>query len=669
MDTNYAALFEPTKIGRVEIKNRLAMAPMCVMGGTLVTPEGCFSPRAIEYYVERARGGIGLIIAADLQVENEIEKFKTPIFPRMPSNPLLFIATASELTERVHAYGAKIFLQMTAGFGHNAIPAMLDSEPVSPSPAPNYWDPTRMCRELTTQEVETIVQRFGDAAEAAVMAGFDGFDIHAMHEGYLLDSFTMAMFNQRTDKYGGDLRGRLTFPIEVLREIKRRAGDVPVQLRFSIKSYIKDWNQGALPGEVFEEKGRDVAESLAAASILQAAGYDAFNADAGSYEAWYWAHPPLYQEHGCYLPLAGLLKQSVSVPVLVAGKIDLPELAARAIEEHSADMVALGRALLADPYWPNKVLEGSVDQIRPCTGCYDGCLGREVAGRPLSCAVNPACGREQEYGIRSADQRKRVLVVGGGVAGMEAARVAATSGHTVTLFERRGMLGGHLIAGTVPGFKADTARLVEWYSQELRRLRVDVRLNSDVSVESLQDADAHVVILATGSRPLVPKNQCTAADKVVDATEVLTGARPTGNRVVVVGGGLVGCETALWLAQQGKAVSLVEMLPTLMSAGLSVPHPVKLMLLDLMAFHGVSISTDTKFLDATEQGAVVVTNGRNETTIPAETIVLALGLCANQDLFRALGGQYPNVHMIGDAIQPRNIMYAIWDAYEVTRNL
>ena len=261
--SKYSKIFEPIKIRRLEIKNRIAMAPMGV--GGLTTIEGAFSQRAIDYYIERAIGGTGLIITSLVWIENEIEKHRMPSIPCTSVNPAYFIQTASELTEGVHAYGARIFLQLTAGVGRVGRPAGLLSQPIAPSAIPNYWDPTITCREITVKEVERLVQAFGEAAKVAVAAGFDGVEIHAVHEGYLIDQFTIAMFNRRTDKYGGDLKGRLTLPVEIVKEIKEEAGaDFPVQLRYSIKSFIKDWRQGGLPGEKFKEAGRDTEEGLKA---------------------------------------------------------------------------------------------------------------------------------------------------------------------------------------------------------------------------------------------------------------------------------------------------------------------------------------------------------------------------------------------------------------------
>ncbi len=668
MSEEFSRLFEPVTIGNVEIKNRIAMAPMAILG--LVTTEGGFSKRAADYYIERAKGGCGLIITGAVKVENEIEKLLMPSFPCLTLNPLHFIQSTSEMIEHVHAHGSKIFIQLTAGLGHNAAPVILEGHPIAPSATPYYWNQTVTCRELTTEEVEKLVKKFGEAAMIAAMAGFDGIEVHAMHEGYLLDQFTMSMFNKRTDKYGGDLRGRLTLPTEILREIKGTLGkDFPVQLRFSIKSYLKGWNQGGLPDEEFEEKGRDIKESLEAARILEAAGYDAFNADAGTYQAWYWAHPPHYIEHGCYLTLTEKLKKTVGVPVMAAGRMEIPELAEKAIEQNKTDVVMLGRGLLADPYWPRKVMEGKTEKIRPCLGCHDGCLGRLALGRPISCAVNPSCGREKEYAFHPATVTKSVMVIGGGIAGMEAARVAALRGHRVTLYEKTDKLGGHLIESAIPDFKDDGKRLLGWYKKELSDLNVEINLNTEVSPDIIQEKKMDAVIIATGSKPVLPDISGIGKDSVVTATDLLLGKKKAGENVAVAGGGLIGCETALWLARQGKNVTIVEMAEDILLAGPPLCHANSLMILDLLKFHKINILTNASLSEVTEDGVVVTDKGRSKNRLLVDTVVIATGLKSDQELYRSLTAGVPNLYLIGDARQPRNIMSCIWDAYEIGRNI
>lgn len=668
----YAKLFEPISIGKVEIRNRIAMAPMAI--GGLTTPDGGFGQRAIDYYVERAKGGVGLIITAAALIDSETE-----IFPRstlsVAHNRDHFIETASELTQKIHAQGARIFVQLTAGVGRVAAPPRRtpapDFAPVAPSPIPYYWDPTITCRELTVEEIQKLIIKCGEAAAAAVAAGFDGIDFHGLHEGYLVDQFSIAMFNRRQDKYGGDLKARLTLPIEILREFKKRAGqDFPVQLRFSVKSYVKDWRQGGLPGEEFKEAARDIEEGLEVALIMEESGYDAFDADAGTYDAWYWAHPPNYFEHGCYLHLTERLKKAVKVPVVVAGRMELPEMAEKAIAEGKADMVVLGRGLLADPYWPNKVREGKTQNIRPCLGCHQGCLGRMIAREgPISCAVNPACGNERDYAIRPAKEARRVMVIGGGIAGMESARVAAIRGHSVTLYEKNGRLGGHVLSASVPSFKRDEVRLLGWYQTELAELKVKINLGKKASSEVIQREKPDAVIFATGSKPVIPDVPGINKDKVTTAIDLLLGKKKAEKVVIVVGGGLIGCETALWLAQQGKKVTIVEALDRLMQASIPVPRPNMVMLRDLLKFHQVNVLTNTSLSEVTDEGVVVVEKGSHKTTLPADTVVIAVGLKPDQELYSALKDSVPDIHIVGDAAEARNIMHAVWDAYEATRNI
>jgi 2-enoate reductase len=663
MSNKFNKLLEPIKIGKVEIKNRIAMAPMGVLG--LTNPDGSLNKRGVDYYIERARGGTGLIITGAFKVEREIDSCAPSILFSEAS-----LASFAELAEAVHALGSKIFVQLTAGFGRVGHPMMLLKQPVAPSAIPNYWNPSITCRELKTEEVEHIVECFGEAAEICAMAGIDGVEIHAVHEGYLLDQFTIAMFNRRTDKYGGDLRGRLTFPIEILQEIKKKVGiNFPVQLRFSVKSYVKDWRQGGLAGEEFKEKGRDLEEGLEVAKILEAAGYDSFDADAGTYDSWYWAHPPTYQEHGLYLPLTEKLKKVVKVPVVVAGRMGIPELAEKAIEEGKADMVALGRGLLADPYWVKKIEEDKPEHIRPCLGGQDGCIGRIFLGRPLSCSVNPSCGREREYSLQPADKSKSIMVIGGGVAGLEAARVASLRGHEVSLYEKSNALGGHLIEASVPKFKKDFERLLNWYKVELESLSVDVKLDTEVTIQLIESEKPDVTIIATGSSHIIPDIPGIDNDKVATATDVLLGKKEAGEKVVVVGGGLVGCETALWLAQQGKKVTIVEMLGDLMIAGPPVAHANRIMLIDLLKFNKVETITNHSLLKVTDKGVVLIDKNYMKKSLEADTVVLSVGLKPNKELYDKLVGKIPNLYVIGDAREARNVMGSVWDAYELVRSI
>lgn len=663
MHKTHEILFSPIKIGKVQIKNRYVMAP--IGPGGLCDADGTYNARGVEYYVERAKGGTGLIMTGVTMVENDIEKCALPSMPCPTLNPLNFVKTGKVLTERVHAYDARIFLQLSAGFGRVSIPTIVGTTAVAPSPIPHRWLPGVTCRELTKDEIATYVRKFADSAEIAQRSGFDGLEIHAVHEGYLLDQFAIAMFNQRTDEYGGSLENRLRFATEIVQAIKARCGkDYPVSLRFSIKSFIKDWLKGGLPGEVFEEKGRDIPEGIEAAKILEAAGYDAFNGDVGSYDSWYWSHPPMYQAKGLYLPFNEILKSHVSVPVITAGRMDDPDLAAEAIRSGRTDMIGLARPLLADPYLPHKVKAEKIERIRPCLSCQEGCMGRLAKYAQVSCAVNPACGREAEYQLTPALERKQVMVIGGGVAGMEAARVAALRGHVVTLYEKSDRLGGVVIPGGVPDFKEDDHALIRWYERELRELKVPLVFGAEVSEELIALARPDVLIVATGSSPRM-LNLGDGAE-VYSAADVLNGVKPADDETIIVGAGLVGCELALWLNDQGKTTTIVEIAPKILAQAGPLCHANHDMLKELMEFKKIKVLTSS-VVDRPAEGGFIVKSGGAETFVKAQSAILAVGYSSERSLYDKVCNLVPEAHLFGDARQVQNIMYAIWDAYEVAR--
>ena len=665
MNRQHEILFSPTKIGKLEIKNRYVMEP--IGPGGLCDADGTYNARGVEYYVERAKGGAGLIMTGVTKVENEIEQCVLPSMPCPTLNPGNFIKTGKVMTERVHAYDARMFLQLSAGFGRVSVPGFVHGTPVGPSPIPHRWTPGVVCRELTHVEVKTYVRKFADAAEIAQKSGFDGIEIHAVHEGYLLDQFAIAMFNQRTDEYGGSLENRLRFATEIVRAIKARCGkDYPVSLRYSIKSFIKDWLKGGLPGEEFKEMGRDIPEGIEAAKLLEAAGYDAFNGDVGSYDSWYWSHPPMYQAKGLYLPFNEILKKAVSVPVITAGRMDDPDRAAEALRSGKTDMIGLARPLLADPYLPQKVRAGKTDRIRPCLSCQEGCMGRLAVFGQVSCAVNPACGREAEYGLTPALERKHVMVVGGGIAGMEAARVAALRGHVVALYEKSDRLGGVVVPGGVPEFKEDDHALIRWYERELSELKVPLTFNTEVTEDVITRAKPDVLIVATGSKPRIPA--LANAPHVYTAEEVLNGVKPADDETVIIGAGLVGCELALWLTDKGKTTTIVEIAPKILAQAGPLCHANSAMLKELMEFRAIRVMTSSTVVRRVEGGFIVRT-GDKETLVKAESAILAVGYDSERRLYDEVRNKVPEVYLFGDARRVQNIMYAIWDAYEVARSL
>lgn len=661
----YQKLFTPVKIGSVTIKNRFAMAPMGPLG--LADAQGGFNQRGIDYYTERAKGGTGLIITGVTFSDCKVETQSMPNCPNSTYNPVHFIRTSREMTERVHAYGSKIFLMMSAGFGRVTIPTNLgEFPPVAPSAIPHRWL-DKICRPLTVEEIRSIVKSFGDGAYNAKRGGFDGVEIHAVHEGYLLDQFAISMFNQRTDEYGGSLENRLRFAKEIVEEIKSRCGeDFPVALRFSVKSMIKDWREGALPGEEFTEMGRDIEEGLQAAKLLVEYGYDALDTDVGTYDAWWWNHPPMYQKKGLFRPYCKMVKEVVNVPVLCAGRMDDPDMALEALEKGECDIISLGRPLLADPDYVNKLRAGRVKEIRPCISCQEGCMGRIQEYSMINCAVNPQAARERDMAYAPVLTSRKVLVVGGGVAGCEAARVLAVRGHRPEVYEKGGCLGGNLIPGGAPEFKEDDLALAAWYADALERLHVPVHLNHEVTKDEVLAGDWDAVIVATGSSPKT--FSLGDDDHVYTASQVLLKEKDCGESTVIVGGGLVGCETALWLARHGRKVTIVEALDKILAVNGPLCHANKDMLERLVPFNGVEVVTGAK-VKSYQDGVLTAETDEGEKKISCNSVILAVGYREEDSLYRQLEFDVPEIYLLGDARKVSNIMYAIWDAFEVANHI
>lgn len=664
MKKEYEALFTPLRIGNVEIRNRFAMAPMAM--GQL-DDHWAYKQESIDHFTERARGGTGLIITGANFIENRIEKHRKASFPCPLEDPQSYMTQLKKMSDNIHAYNSKLFVQLTAGLGRSAIPAMiLDNTFVAPSATTNRWDPSIQHRALTTEEIYELIKDFATCAMLAKMGGADGIEVHAVHEGYLLDNFTMEYFNQREDEFGGDLMGRLRFPLAILQAVKQACGkDFPVILRFSLKSFIRAERHGILPGESYPELGRDIEEGLQFAKILTEAGYDALNVDAGSYDAWYWAHPPFFQDRGLYLPFAEKVKKVVKVPVLTAGRMGYPQLAADALQEGKCDMVVLGRPLLADPEFVNKMRQGNIQDIRPCLSCHDGCFNRAHSMRLMSCAVNPQCNREKEAAFCKAEHTKSCLVIGGGPAGMEAARVLALRGHTVTLVEKEKQLGGMYRWASVPEFKDDGKLLISWYEHQMERLKVQVELNSDVQAQDPRIEAADVVICATGSHAFLPPIK--GIEYGVTAVDVLKGAVTAKKEATIIGGGLVGCELAIWLSQHGKSVRIIEMADTLMSTGAPADMN-KQMILELLEHHQVEIRLQTKLQEIREHEIVVETQGAIQ-ELASDCTILALGYRSNRSLYDQILLKAKDIYNIGDSSHPKDIIEGIWDAYELCSHL
>lgn len=667
----FKKLFEPINIGKISLKNRIVMAPMNLLN--LCDYEGGLTQRCVDYYVERAKGGVGLIITGVFKVENEVERYFKRGVPAWPIFTPKALPAFAELADSVHSYGAKVFIQLSAGAGRVADGEAIDAgfEPVSASMTPCFFRPSVTTRPLTTEEIEKIVKAFGSAAKLVATAEIDGIEVHG-HEGYLIDQFTTALWNKRTDKYGGPLKSRMRFPLEIIETIKDSVGtDFPVIYRYGAKHFLKNSAVSSLKREGYAEAGRDMPEALEMARILETAGVDALHIDSGCYESMYWAHPPMYQPHGCTIDLSAEIKNIAAIPVIAVNRLDMPEMAERVLEEEKADMIAIGRGLLADAYWPEKVFQGHIDDIRPCIGCQEGCLNiSNSGGRPLSCSVNPQCGRERLSTFDQPSKMKNILIIGGGVAGMEAARVSAIRGHKVTLYEETDRLGGHLIEGSVPDFKRDIGRLLEWYENQLPKVKVKVRLKTKVTPELLEKEKPDVVIIATGSTPIIPKIPGIENPNVCTCSDLLLGKKTAGDQVIVVGGGLEGCETALWLAQQGKNVTIVEMLPQV-ATGMHDAN--RNMLLEMLAENKARILTNTRLQEVTNDGVITKESDSKSNLIKCDTVALAVGLKSEKEIFEWLNNKdsvhVKEIYSVGDCNKPRKIHHAIWDGSTVAASV
>jgi len=643
-------LFESGRIGKLQIKNRIIMAPMGVAG--LAEPDGGISSRIIDYYVARAKGGVGLITTGGLSAEYEVENDLDDIWsstPRIDRN--VYLSQWSVLADAIHDYDAKLSILLNPGAGRvTHVPTAVQSQPVAPSAQPLFWDPTVMAREITVEEIEKLVVAFGKAAKRIKAAGIDAIELCA-HGGYLFDQFMTPMWNKRKDKYGGDLEGRLRFSLEVIASIKAAAGeDFPVIYRYSIKHYT--------------EGGREIEESQEIARRLEQAGVDAIDASSGCYEALHWMVPPVYQPRGCFVHMAEAIKKAVSIPVIAVGRLGYPELAEDVLKEGKADFIMLGRSLLADPEWPNKVGEGRLDDIRPCIGCDDGCLGRLFGGKHLSCTVNPATGIERRLALEPAKKQKSVLVIGGGPGGMEAARVAALRGHKVTLWEKSSQLGGNLIPAAVPDFKEDLRRLIDYLSTQIRKLGVDVKLGTTATPEMVQKMAPQVVIVATGATPIIPDIPGVDKSIVATANEILLGKKEAGETVVIRGGGLVACELGVFLAGKGKKVTLVTRMEKL-APDASTANRSQLM--EMVIQSKVEVLTNTTVSEVTNDGVITSDRSEEKKRLKADTVVLALGFEPRDELHQALMGKVAELRAIGDCAAPRKIIDAMWEGFRFAR--
>lgn len=634
------------------------MAP--IGGGQHHLPGGGLKDETIQYLVERAKGGFGLIFTGAIAADGTVDPY-TGVGPTILQNPDAFKMTATELNERAGAYGTKIFAQITMGLGRNYpnLPA--------PSSVHVFRHPGEVSPELTRDQIKSKIESVVKASKIAKESGFSGVEVHSIHWGYLLDQFALSMTNHRTDEYGGSLENRLRAAREILEGIKQECGsDFPVSMRLGLKTFVKGFEQASLTGE--EEIGRTLEEGIAIAKLLESYGYDCLNVDTGIYDSFYYACPPMYMPKGYLVELAAKAKEAVNIPILAGGRMNEAYIAEKAIRDGKIDAVVLGRAALADSEYPNKVLTGHTEKIRPCIACNQGCITRLQQGKQPTCAVNPSAMREVRYALRPCVQPKKVVVVGGGVAGMEAARTAAMRGHKVSLYEKNESLGGNLIPGGSHSFKKEVRELNAWYQNELKALPVEIHTGENVTAGQLRDMDADVIILAAGSLPVTPKVPGIDDKKVIGCIEAFAHPEKVGQKVMVIGGGLVGCEMALEYAQDGKEVTVVEALPKILAAGIPSPIPNGQMIPDLFEHHHVAVLENHR-LSAVEHGRVILESDGQKKAFDADSVVIAVGFRPVPSMAQELQGCGAAVYEIGDGQKVSTILHAVWDGYEVGNNI
>lgn len=666
IDHKYDPLFEPFKIRDLEIPNRIVL---CAMGGTAPIIDNKFNANSVKFFMNCAKNGVGLIIPG---LSILTDKWGRPGW--LDEAVDVFRGPLKDFMTQLHEEtNTKFILQLGAGMGRGlranfgvTLPYFnYERAMVAPSDGmPNVFAPEMKHRALTKDEIHKLVDVMINSAVLAKEAGCDGVEIHAIHEGYLLDQFSISNYNHRTDEYGGSLENRLRISTDMIKGIKKACGeDYPVLMRYSVASKTAGFNKSVLPGQDYVEWGRSLEESISVVRILEEAGIDGLDTDNGTYDSWHWAHPPTYMPDACNLPEAAYIKNFCHVPVFVSGKMGDPDIALKAVASGAVDAVAMARPMLTDPEWAVKVREGRIDDIRPCIGCHNGCFGRLTRGLNVSCALNPSSLQEDKYVIKPAESKKKVIVAGGGVGGMEAARLCALRGFEVDLYESSDHLGGAFRAAASPDFKKDDKKLLAWYAKQLKDLNIPVHMNTPVDEELVRREKADVVIVATGAvkkRIPIPGFD---RETVCDAKEYLLENRKLGDDVVVVGGGLTGCEVANEIAEHGKKVSLVEMQDDILQVVDLCPVNSN-MLRDMLAFNKVDVYCSAA-LQEIGDGYVRLRQNGEEKTIKADNVVMAAGYNPTPLSLDIPGVE---VYETGDCVNIANLLAAVWGANDIVLN-
>lgn len=640
MSKLFPHLFTPGKIGSLTLKNRIMKAPQ---SSGMSNMDGTVSERLVRYYRQQAAGGAGMIIVEYAYVD-DIGAKSAHCHLGISNNE--HIPGLAWLAENIREQGAVPAIQIE----HCGRQKFLGTQPIcAPSaiPWPKLWDQygvQAVPHVLTIEEIQDIVHAFGDAALRAKQAGFELVEIHGAH-GYLLTNFFSPTTNHRTDLYGGSLENRMRIYVEIVRDVRKKVGpDFPVTIRLS--------------GTDYEPDGFLIEDTIELAKVLEKEGIDAFHISGGDHHTMIHQVSPMAIDVCHNVWAAEAIKKVVHVPVIASGSITLPEYAEEIIASGKGDFVGLGRPLWADPEWPLKAMEDRPEDIRPCIRCNEGCLERTFFNfKAITCAVNPTISREGELDLKPAAKPRKIAVVGGGPAGMEAARVCKLRGHEVTLFEEK-ELGGLLHEASVPEFKSDIRPLCKYLITQIEKLGIPVE-HKKATAADLAGYDA--VICATGSRPILPGVPGIDKPGVMDALEVLNGARKPEGRIAVIGGGLVGTETALHLAEQGMHTTLVEMLPKIMNG---VAATDQLAYSERIAKADMEVCTGTRLVSIGD-GEITVSDHTGTHTIPADSVIIAIGLKAQDSLYGELCAQGKEAYLVGDAVHPGKIFDAFHTAYRV----
>jgi 2,4-dienoyl-CoA reductase-like NADH-dependent reductase (Old Yellow Enzyme family)/thioredoxin reductase len=635
-------LFSPFPIRSIQLKNRIVMPGLASF---LIDNDGTISDATVEHYRRRAGGGPAMIImeACSVSPEGVVSNHQARI------DDDRFIEGFSRISEVIKSEGSVPAVQIHHGGRQTSI-KVIGRKPLAPSPIPC---PTIRgdVEPLSIDGIQEIVQKFGDAAERAKQAGFELIEIHGAH-GYLINQFLSKISNIREDEYGGDIVGRSRFAIEIVEEVRRRLGpDLPLSFKISAQEFV--------PG------GLTVKESIEILKYLITAGIDVVQVSAGNDITPEWICQPMFMPKACLAEAAGQVKKALNIPVMAVGRINDPVVANRILINGQADLVCIGRGLLADPEMPNKAREGRLDEIRTCIAC-NTCMESIFRKGRIECLVNPMLGREKEMAIVPTQNPKKVMVVGGGPGGLNVAWVAAKRGHNVHVYERRGSLGGQLLPGSIPGHKKELRSLIRFQKKQIEKFGVTCHLNHEVQVEDIRAMNPDVVIVATGSQPLIPQVAGIDSDIVLTYEDVLNGTPPAFKKAVVIGGGPTGLELALHLAESGCAVNVVEMLD---KAGIGLESMTRRILFSKLKETRVTIMTQTRLIRVEAGGAVVAGSDGIEQMLEAEKVILAAGNRPLNTLYEKVKSLGYETYQIGDCLETRSAKAAIFDSAVLGRSI